>query len=101
MVNVNVPAAVGVPARIRVLRAKFKPGGAELPAAKLQTYGDVPPVATTGRGWLYADPTAPGGSADVTERLRTGGLTATENVLAAVTPALSVTCTVNVNVPIV
>jgi hypothetical protein len=45
MVNVYVPAAVGVPPIFPVELFSVRPGGSEEPAATENVYGAVPPVA--------------------------------------------------------
>ena len=47
IVNVLVPAAVGVPERTPAL-LRLRPGG-KVPAVTVQVYGAVPPVATSVR----------------------------------------------------
>jgi hypothetical protein len=98
-VKVNVPRVVGVPDRpAGGDAASLKPGGI-CPETIDQAYGCTPPSAK--KFVWYAEPTVPAGQQEPDVMTRgSGGSMESVKACRAVCPAPSVTCSVNVEVPV-
>ena len=93
-VKLLVPAIVGVPLITPVDVLRLNPAG-RLPVAILQTYGVLPPAATS--VCVYDRLTVPSDKEDVV--IDNAEYIVIDNAWVAVAPLLSVTCTVKLLVP--
>ena len=94
-VNVKFPPSVGTPEIFAVPASKESPAGSA-PVVMLHEYGGVPPVATN--TWEYATPAVAGGNPGADEIPRAAA-TVRLKFLLALRARLSLTSTVNWNVP--